>query len=208
MTRGGLAQRRVARPLRRRHARWALAAELLDLGTKLWLLVEPLARDAGGARDRLDVDRPPTASRSRSAPLACSARLDACGRGRTPARVNVLRRQRAQLERGLKADRCSIAKVLIDPPALGQTAKVADLLLVLPKYGTVKLIKVALHVPTERNYKSMSLIHDSASGDGRALVLSPRAAVSGRGARCRSSSPPLTFSLPRHLRRRQRRRRR
>ena len=57
-------------------------------------------------------------------------------------RANVVRRQRAQLKRDLKAGRCSIGVVLIDPPAVVRTAKVADLLLVLPKYGPVKVNKL------------------------------------------------------------------
>jgi hypothetical protein len=57
-------------------------------------------------------------------------------------RATVVRRQRAQLKRDLKAGRCAIEEVLIDPPAFVQTAKVADLLLVLPKYGPVKVNKL------------------------------------------------------------------
>jgi hypothetical protein len=53
-----------------------------------------------------------------------------------------VRRQRAQLKRDLKAGRCAIEEVLTDPPAFVQTAKVADLLLALPKYGPVKVNKL------------------------------------------------------------------
>ncbi len=57
-------------------------------------------------------------------------------------RANVVRVQRAQLKRDLRAGRCSIRTVVLDPPAFVQTAKVADLLLVLPKYGPVKVDKL------------------------------------------------------------------
>lgn len=53
-----------------------------------------------------------------------------------------MRRQRAQLKRDLKTGRCAIEEVLSDPPAFVQTAKVADLLLALPKYGPVKVNKL------------------------------------------------------------------
>jgi hypothetical protein len=52
-------------------------------------------------------------------------------------RATAVRRQRAQLKRDLKAGRCAIEDVLTDPPAFVQTAKVADLLLALPKHGPV-----------------------------------------------------------------------
>jgi hypothetical protein len=57
-------------------------------------------------------------------------------------RATAVRRQRAQLKRDLKVGRCAIEEVLTDPPAFVQTAKVADLLLVLPKYGPVKVNKL------------------------------------------------------------------
>jgi hypothetical protein len=56
--------------------------------------------------------------------------------------ANAVRRQRAQLKRDLKAGRCAIDFVLTDPPAFVQTAKVADLLLAVPKYGPVKVNKL------------------------------------------------------------------
>lgn len=57
-------------------------------------------------------------------------------------RANAVRRQRAQLKRDLKAGRCAIDELLADPPAFVQTAKVADLLLAVPKYGPVKVNKL------------------------------------------------------------------
>jgi hypothetical protein len=50
-------------------------------------------------------------------------------------RATAVRRQRAQLKRDLKTGRRALAEVLTDPPAFVLTAKVADLLLALPKYG-------------------------------------------------------------------------
>jgi hypothetical protein len=53
-----------------------------------------------------------------------------------------VRRQRAQLKRGLAAGSCAIVELLTYPPVFVQTAKVADLLLALPKYGPVKVNKL------------------------------------------------------------------
>lgn len=56
--------------------------------------------------------------------------------------ATAVRSQRAKLKRDIKADRCAIDEVLIDPPAFVRTAKVADLLLAQPKYGPVKVDKL------------------------------------------------------------------
>jgi hypothetical protein len=57
-------------------------------------------------------------------------------------RATAVRRQRAQLKRDLKAGRCAIEEVLSDPPPFVLTAKVADLLLAVPKHGPVKVNKL------------------------------------------------------------------
>lgn len=57
-------------------------------------------------------------------------------------RADAVRRQRAQLNGDFKAGRSAIDEVLTDPPAFVQTAKVADLLLAVPKYGPVKVNKL------------------------------------------------------------------
>ena len=57
-------------------------------------------------------------------------------------RANVVRSQRARLKRDLKQGRCAIDVVLADPPAFVRTAKVADVLLAVPKYGPVKVNKL------------------------------------------------------------------
>ncbi len=62
--------------------------------------------------------------------------------------ANEIRTFRAQLKRDLKAGRVSIATLLLfatlllDPPALLQTAKVFDLLLAVPKVGRVRATKI------------------------------------------------------------------
>ena len=53
-------------------------------------------------------------------------------------RANEIRTLRAQLKRDLKAGTTSINALLLDPPACLQTAKVLDILLVVPKIGKVK----------------------------------------------------------------------
>ena len=54
-------------------------------------------------------------------------------------KANVIRTQRAQLKRDLKAGRVQIHTLLLQPPDYLQTAKVFDLLLAVPKYGRVKV---------------------------------------------------------------------
>jgi S13-like protein len=63
-------------------------------------------------------------------------RMDAL---RTANEVRVLR---AQLKRDLKAGSVSIGALLRDPPPCLETAKVFDMLLALPKYGSVKATKI------------------------------------------------------------------
>ncbi len=61
------------------------------------------------------------------------------------ARANIIRSQRAQLKRDLKAGRHSIHTLLLDPPEYVETAKVCDMLLAVPKYGRVKVNKILVH---------------------------------------------------------------
>jgi hypothetical protein len=63
-------------------------------------------------------------------------RMDALGK------ANVIRSQRAQLKRDLKAGRHSIQQLLLDPPEYVETAKVCDMLMAVPKYGRVKVNKI------------------------------------------------------------------
>ena len=57
-------------------------------------------------------------------------------------RANEIRTKRAQLKRDLKAGRHSIHQLLLHPPDYVETAKVVDMLLVVPKYGRVKVDKI------------------------------------------------------------------
>jgi hypothetical protein len=57
-------------------------------------------------------------------------------------RANEVRVLRAQLKRDLKAGRVSIGVLLRDPPQYLETAKVFDMLLALPKVGSVKATKI------------------------------------------------------------------
>jgi hypothetical protein len=57
------------------------------------------------------------------------------------SRANEVRTLRAQLKRDLKARRVSIG-ALLDPPSYLEAAKVFDMLLALPKVGSVKATKI------------------------------------------------------------------
>jgi hypothetical protein len=57
-------------------------------------------------------------------------------------RANEIRTRRAQLKRDLKAGRVSIQKLLAAPPEWVETAKVAEIMLAVPKYGRVKVNKI------------------------------------------------------------------
>ena len=59
-------------------------------------------------------------------------------------RANGVRTQRARLKRDLRAGRVSIHPYLLEPPDWLETAKVAEILLALPKYGRVKVNKALL----------------------------------------------------------------
>jgi hypothetical protein len=56
-------------------------------------------------------------------------------------RANQIRSDRAKLKQDLTAGRARIADVLQNPPACVRTAKVNELLLVLPKFGRVRVSK-------------------------------------------------------------------
>jgi len=62
-------------------------------------------------------------------------RMEALGR------ANSIRTNRARLKQDLKAGRVSIFPLLTEPPDYLGTAKVADILLAIPKYGRVKVNK-------------------------------------------------------------------
>lgn len=56
--------------------------------------------------------------------------------------ANAVRTERAALKRDLKAGRIRIEAVLLDPPECVHSAKVADIMLAVPRYGRVKVTKV------------------------------------------------------------------
>jgi hypothetical protein len=57
-------------------------------------------------------------------------------------KANVVRSKRKDLKRDLKAGRESVVSLLLDPPEELLTMKVMDLLLALPKWGSVKVNRV------------------------------------------------------------------
>lgn len=56
--------------------------------------------------------------------------------------ANAVRTERALLKRDLKAGRVRIETILRDPPECVHSAKVADIMLAVPRYGRVKVAKV------------------------------------------------------------------
>lgn len=56
--------------------------------------------------------------------------------------ANAVRTERATLKRDLKAGRVRIETVLSDPPECVHSAKVADIMLAVPRYGRVKVTKI------------------------------------------------------------------
>lgn len=56
--------------------------------------------------------------------------------------ANAVRTERASLKRDLKAGRIRIETVLADPPECVHSAKVADIMLAVPRYGRVKVTKI------------------------------------------------------------------
>jgi hypothetical protein len=57
-------------------------------------------------------------------------------------KANEIRSQRAQLKKELKIGELDLIDVLKDPPEFLRTAKVIDLILVVPKFGRVKATRV------------------------------------------------------------------
>lgn len=57
-------------------------------------------------------------------------------------KANTVRTKRAELKKDLKVGRAAIHDLLLDPPDVILTAKVADLLVAVPKCGCVKAGKI------------------------------------------------------------------
>ena len=109
-------------------------------------MVTAAERTSSKASPSHEVPTPPDSAGTGRAPHAGPAtperslnqRMDAL------ARANVVRSARAQLKRDLKAGRCSIHQLLLEPPEYLETAKVFDMLLAVPKYGRVKVNKMLI----------------------------------------------------------------
>lgn len=56
--------------------------------------------------------------------------------------ANLIRSQRSQLKRELKAGRQSIQDIFLNPPPWVENMKVVDALLALPKYGRTRVNKI------------------------------------------------------------------
>lgn len=56
--------------------------------------------------------------------------------------ANAVRTERATLKRDLKAGKVRIETVLANPPECVHSAKVADIMLAVPRYGRVKVSKI------------------------------------------------------------------
>jgi S13-like H2TH domain len=77
------------------------------------------------------------------------------------SRANEVRTLRAQTKRDLNARRVSIGALLVDPPPYLETAKVFDMLLALPKIGSVKATKIlhSCRVSTSKTFGGLSQRH-------------------------------------------------
>ena len=60
-------------------------------------------------------------------------------------KANDIRSRRARLKKDIKAGRVKIHELLLKPPEYILTAKVADLLMQVPKYGGVKVNRALQH---------------------------------------------------------------
>ena len=59
--------------------------------------------------------------------------------------ANEVRTARAALKKELAAGKVELVQILADPPSCMRTARVRDLLLVLPKIGSVKAARILAH---------------------------------------------------------------
>ena len=59
--------------------------------------------------------------------------------------ANEVRTARAELKRELASGTIELVQILVDPPPCMRTARVRDLLLVLPKIGSVKAARILAH---------------------------------------------------------------
>jgi len=64
---------------------------------------------------------------------------------RALAQANEVRRARAGLKKELASGKVELVQILADPPSCMRTARVRDLLLVLPKIGSVRAARILAH---------------------------------------------------------------
>jgi hypothetical protein len=64
---------------------------------------------------------------------------------RALAKANEVRVARAQLKRAVAAGRIELARLVVEPPSCAQTAKVRELLLVVPGIGPARADRVLAH---------------------------------------------------------------
>jgi hypothetical protein len=60
-------------------------------------------------------------------------------------RANEVRTARAELKKELASGKIELVQILADPPPCVRTARVGDVLLVLPKIGSVKAARILAH---------------------------------------------------------------
>ena len=64
---------------------------------------------------------------------------------RSLEQANEIRMARAELKKNLASGTIKLVQILADPPPCVRTARVRDLLLVLPKIGSVKAARILAH---------------------------------------------------------------
>ncbi|HEV2768757.1 MAG TPA: Clp protease N-terminal domain-containing protein [Solirubrobacteraceae bacterium] len=97
---------------------------------------EQAIRDAALGALRRPAPLPGDESARRSAPRDPRARMDAL------ERANKIRIQRAHLKRELRSGQMSIRQVLLHPPDYVMTARVAEVLLAMTKWGRARVLEL------------------------------------------------------------------
>ena len=102
-------------------------------------------------------------------------------------RANEVRIKRAQLKRDLNGGRRTLESVLRDPPDYVLTAKIIELLLVLPRYGRVRVDQVLADcgIATNRRVEQLSDAQRAALVAGVIARAPRRRTAPARGARLR-----------------------
>jgi hypothetical protein len=74
------------------------------------------------------------------------------------ARANAVRSARAELKRDLAAGDVAIERVIAEPPAFAEQAKVFDLLRAVPGFGPWRTTRLLFHcqIPYEKTLRSLS----------------------------------------------------